>query len=71
MYICMNVCMNVCMCVCTHTYIRMYVIHIYIHVTSELANPYHILRPHAVKDFVFYVLLKLCFFLSFRRGPPL
>jgi hypothetical protein len=38
----------------------------YIRVTSRFAHPYHILRPHAVKDFVNFVLN----FLLHKRAHP-
>ena len=34
-------------------------------------TPYHILSPHAVKDFVFYVLLKFYFIRELAQGFPL
>jgi hypothetical protein len=36
-----------------------------------LAHAYHILRHHAVKDFVFYVLLKFYLIRELAQGPPL
>ena len=48
------------------------VTYVYIRVTSQVDHPYHILRPHAVKDFIKFVLFKFCFTregLGFRVYP--
>jgi hypothetical protein len=59
-----GMCSCVCVCVCVY-------VHVFIHVTSYIDQPYHILRPHAVKDFVFYVLLKFYFMRKLTKGIPL
>ncbi len=53
----------------TQGYVYTYVYMYNIRVTSKLNHPYHILRPHAVKDFINSVLLK--FSERGYQGPPL
>ncbi len=74
-YTCMHV--YVCImyaCVCMYAlYIRMYyTYYIRIHTCYVLiAQPYHIIRPHAVKDLLNFVLLKFCFVREGTQEFPL
>jgi hypothetical protein len=69
---CVCVCVRACVCVCVCVYFYVYT---YMLFTSYLDHPYHILfskilfRPHVVKAFLFYVLLKFYFMRKLPRPP--
>jgi hypothetical protein len=52
-------CVCVCVCVCVRARACLFVYGIYIY------------RPHTVKDFINFVLLKFCFMREGAQGPPL